>query len=72
MQNLIVNLRDMLEAGALFRPPDDKLRVEAFIPALGRQSHAAYSYRRRQCIKYVRFTEDWIREQLDWLCPAEG
>jgi predicted neuraminidase len=34
--------------------------------------HVAYSYRGRQCIKYVRFTEDWIRSQLDWLVPAEG
>jgi predicted neuraminidase len=33
--------------------------------------HVAYSYRGRQCIKYVRFTEDWIRDQLDWLYPAE-
>jgi predicted neuraminidase len=29
--------------------------------------HAAYSYRDRQCIKYVRFSEEWIREQLDFL-----
>jgi predicted neuraminidase len=27
--------------------------------------HVAYSYRDRQCIKYVRFTENWIRDQLD-------
>jgi predicted neuraminidase len=33
--------------------------------------HIAYSYRGRQCIKYVRFTEDWIRNQFDWLYPAE-
>jgi predicted neuraminidase len=34
--------------------------------------HVAYSYRGRQCIKYVRFTENWIRNQLDWMYPAEG
>lgn len=28
--------------------------------------HVAYSYRDRQCIKYVRLAEDWIREQRDW------
>jgi predicted neuraminidase len=33
--------------------------------------HVAYSYRGRQCIKYVRFAEDWVRDQLDWLYPAE-
>jgi predicted neuraminidase len=27
--------------------------------------HVAYSYRGRQCIKYVRFTEDWVRDQVD-------
>ena len=27
--------------------------------------HLAYSYRGRQCIKHVRFTEDWVREQRD-------
>jgi predicted neuraminidase len=27
--------------------------------------HVGYSYRPRQCIKYVRFTEAWIREQQD-------
>jgi predicted neuraminidase len=34
--------------------------------------HVAYSYRRRQCIKYVRFTEEWIRDQLDWLHPDDN
>jgi predicted neuraminidase len=29
--------------------------------------HIAYSYRGRQCIKYVRFAEDWIRDQHDLL-----
>ena len=31
--------------------------------------HIAYSYRDRQCIKYVRVSEDWITEQQDvlWL-----
>jgi predicted neuraminidase len=27
--------------------------------------HIGYSYRPRQCIKYVRITENWIRGQLD-------
>ena len=26
--------------------------------------HVAYSYRGRKCIKYVRFTEEWIRGQM--------
>jgi predicted neuraminidase len=26
--------------------------------------HMAYSYRDRQCIKYVRVTEDWIRQDV--------
>lgn len=30
-----------------------------------RMIHVAYSYRDRQCIKYVRFTEDWIRDRRD-------
>ena len=34
----ILDLSDRLDAGVLFRPPDDKLRVEASIPPLGRQS----------------------------------
>jgi predicted neuraminidase len=34
--------------------------------------HVAYSYRGRQCIKYVRFTESWLRDQVDWLYPTEG
>lgn len=29
--------------------------------------HIGYSYRNRQCIKYVRITEEWIREQRDFL-----
>jgi len=29
--------------------------------------HIGYSYRGRQCIKYVRITEDWIRDQHDFL-----
>jgi predicted neuraminidase len=29
--------------------------------------HVAYSYRDRQCIKYVRFTEAWIRGERDTL-----
>ena len=29
--------------------------------------HVAYSYRDRQCIKYVRFREEWIRGQLDYV-----
>jgi predicted neuraminidase len=29
--------------------------------------HVAYSYRGRQCIKYVRVTEAWIRSGVDWI-----
>jgi predicted neuraminidase len=29
--------------------------------------HVAYSYRGRQCIKYVRVTEGWIRDEVDWV-----
>jgi predicted neuraminidase len=29
--------------------------------------HIGYSYRNRQCIQYVRITEDWIRDQHDLL-----
>ena len=29
--------------------------------------HVAYSYRGRQCIKYVRVTEAWIRSEVDWV-----
>jgi predicted neuraminidase len=29
--------------------------------------HIGYSYRNRQCIKYVRITEDWIRDRHDLL-----
>jgi hypothetical protein len=25
----------------------------------------------RQCIKCLRFAEDWLRDQLDWLHSAE-
>jgi predicted neuraminidase len=32
--------------------------------------HVAYSYRGRQCIKYVRVTEDWIRDAVDWVGAA--
>jgi len=34
--------------------------------------HVAYSYRGRQCIKYVRFTEDWIRDQWDYVYGCRG
>ena len=27
--------------------------------------HVAYSYRPRQCIKYVRFSEGWVMDQRD-------
>lgn len=33
--------------------------------------HIAYSYRNRQCIKYVRITEAWVKAQLDYLYPEE-
>jgi predicted neuraminidase len=32
--------------------------------------HVAYSYRGRQCIKYVRVTEGWIRDEVDWIGAA--
>jgi len=34
--------------------------------------HAAYSYRDRQCIRYVRITEGWIRDQRHNLAMAVG
>jgi predicted neuraminidase len=37
----IVNLAAQLEPGALFRPPDDPLRVDALIPPAGEENHAA-------------------------------
>jgi predicted neuraminidase len=33
--------------------------------------HIGYSYRNRQCIKYVRVTENWVRDQLDWVFDGE-
>lgn len=33
--------------------------------------HIAYSYRNRQCIKYVRITAAWVKDQLDYLYPEE-
>jgi len=32
--------------------------------------HMAYSYRDRQCIKYVRVSEDWFVDRLDYLYGA--
>lgn len=32
--------------------------------------HVAYSYRGRQCIKYVRFAEEWVREQQGRVWPG--
>ena len=29
--------------------------------------HSAYSDRGRQCIKYVRVSEEWVRDQLDYV-----
>jgi predicted neuraminidase len=34
--------------------------------------HVAYSYRGRQCIKYVRFSEEWIRSGLDTIYSGIG
>lgn len=34
--------------------------------------HIGYSYRNRQCIKYVRITEAWVKDQLDYLYPEEN
>lgn len=34
--------------------------------------HVAYSYRDRQCIKYVRFAETWIRDQRGDLAAVLG
>ena len=34
--------------------------------------HIAYSYRNRQCIKYVRISERWIRDQVDVVFPPRG
>jgi predicted neuraminidase len=33
--------------------------------------HIGYSYRNRQCIKYVRFAAEWVKDQLDYLYPEE-
>jgi predicted neuraminidase len=33
--------------------------------------HIGYSYRSRQCIKYVRIAEEWIRDQLDCMWGQE-
>jgi predicted neuraminidase len=42
---------------SLVQGPDDAIDV-------------AYSYRGRQCIKHVRVTEDWIRDEVDWVDRA--
>jgi predicted neuraminidase len=36
MQTAILDLPSMTQDGVLFRPPDDKHRVDAFIPPMGR------------------------------------
>ena len=41
MQAAVLNLSHKLKGGVLFHPPDDRQRVDAFIPTIGRQSHAA-------------------------------
>jgi hypothetical protein len=41
VQVSILDLSRGLDAGVLFRPPDDRLRIDAFIPTIGRQGHAA-------------------------------
>ena len=41
MQAAILDLPSMTENGVLFHPPDDKHRVDAFIPPVGQQGHAA-------------------------------
>jgi predicted neuraminidase len=33
--------------------------------------HVAYSYRDRQCIKYVRVSEAWVRHQVDYIYEIE-
>jgi len=35
MQNSLLNLRDILEPGALFRPPDDSRRGQGLYPIVG-------------------------------------
>lgn len=37
------------------------------VQAEGGALHVAYSYRGRQCIKYVRVTEAWVRDQVDYV-----
>jgi predicted neuraminidase len=39
----------------------------SLVPGPDGAIHVAYSYRGRQCIKYVRVSEDWIRDQVDWV-----
>lgn len=34
--------------------------------------HVAYSYRGRQCIKYVRVSEEWVRDQRDYIYGHRG
>lgn len=37
----MLNLKEMVLGGELFVPPDDGSRVEAFIPSMGQENHAA-------------------------------
>jgi predicted neuraminidase len=40
-ETAILNLRSMVADGELFRSPADEHRIEAFIPPMGRENHAA-------------------------------
>ena len=49
-----------------------RLSYPCLIQAHTGELHVAYSYRDRQCIKYIRFTEAWIRQQRSDLATVLG
>lgn len=59
-------------AGAENRPLNRRCSYPSILQTRDGAIHVAYTYRGRQCIKYVRFTEDWIRDRLDWLHAVES
>ena len=59
-------------AGTENRPLNRRCSYPSVLQTRDGFIHVAYSYRGRQCIKYVRFAEDWIRDQLDWLYTTES
>jgi predicted neuraminidase len=71
----VLDLSDHLETGELFHPPDDKLRVDAFIPTIGRQGHAANLVELPNgdllCAWFTGLKEG-ASDQLDWLYLVEN